>query len=41
MFIDEACEILDVDYRLAGRSIDKMESEVRASLSNNGVTLDD
>jgi opine dehydrogenase len=41
MFIDEACEILDVDYRLAGRSIDKMETEVRASLSNNGVTLDD
>ncbi|MCK5430405.1 MAG: NAD/NADP octopine/nopaline dehydrogenase family protein, partial [Anaerolineales bacterium] len=39
--IDEACELLDVDYRLAGRSIDKMEAEVRASLSHAGVKLDD
>lgn len=41
MFIDEACELLDVDYRLAGRSIDKMEAEVRASLDRTGAELDD
>ena len=41
MFIDEACEINDVDYRAIGRTVDKMLPEIRSSLSNFGVTLND
>lgn len=40
MFIDEACELLDVDYRLSGRTVKKMEFEIMNSLTNIGVKLD-
>jgi opine dehydrogenase len=40
MFIDEACELLDEDYRLSGRTVNKMEDEIRASLTRMGVEAD-
>lgn len=40
MFIDEACELLDVDYRLSGRTVRKMETEIKNSLANTGVNID-
>jgi hypothetical protein len=40
MFIDEACELLDVDFRLSGRTVKKMETEIMESLMNIGVKLD-
>lgn len=40
MFIDEACELLDEDYRLSGRTVNKMEDEIRASLARMGVKAD-
>jgi hypothetical protein len=40
-FIDEACELLNVDFRAIGRSIDKMMSEVKTSLASLGVNVDD
>ncbi len=39
-FIDEACELLDEDFRLSGRLIENMEVAVRASLAQTGVILD-
>lgn len=41
MFIDEAQELLDQDFRYTGRTIDKMKEEVKASLSRVGVVLED
>jgi opine dehydrogenase len=40
MFIDEACELLNVDFRETGRTVDKMIDEVKASLANLKVPLD-
>jgi opine dehydrogenase len=40
MFIDEAQELLGEDYRLSGRTIDKMLDEVKTSLSKMEVQLD-
>jgi opine dehydrogenase len=39
MFIDEACELLDEDYRLSGRTVLKMEQEIQASLGRMGVAI--
>ncbi len=41
MFIDKACELLDEDFRLSGRTVKKMASEIKTSLTNTGVELDD
>jgi opine dehydrogenase len=38
--IDEACDLLDVDFRTTGRTISKMEDEVKKSLASLGVNLD-
>lgn len=38
-FIDEACELLNVDFRLIGRTADKMMSEIQNSLASLGVKL--
>ena len=40
MFIDEACDLLDEDYRLSGRTVKKIETEISDSLTNIGVKLD-
>ncbi len=40
MFIDEACDILDEDFRLSGRTVKKMENEIKTSLRNTGVHVD-
>ena len=40
MFIDEACEILGADFRQGGRSAEKMQNEITASLANLGVALE-
>jgi hypothetical protein len=40
MFIDEAQELLGEDYRLSGRTVDKMLDEVKMSLSQMEVQLD-
>lgn len=41
MFIDEACELLDKDFSISGRTVGKMETEIRASLASTGVQLDE
>jgi opine dehydrogenase len=41
MFIDEANELLGEDYRATGRTVEKMMTEVKASLSNLEVDLND
>ena len=41
MFIDEACDLLDTDFRAIGRTVDKMMAEVRTSMANLEVKLDD
>ena len=41
MFIDEACDILDEDFRLSGRTVKKMRKEILESLANTGVNIDD
>jgi opine dehydrogenase len=40
MFIEDACELLDEDYRLSGRTVSKMDDEIRASLGRMGVAID-
>jgi opine dehydrogenase len=40
MFIDETQELLGEDYRLSGRTVDKMLAEVKISLSKMEVQLD-
>ena len=39
MFIDEACELLGADFRESGRSAEKMQTEISASLANLGVEV--
>ncbi|MGD9092571.1 MAG: NAD/NADP octopine/nopaline dehydrogenase family protein [Anaerolineales bacterium] len=41
MFIDEACELLDEDYRLSGRTVSKMDEEIQSSLGRMGVSIDE
>jgi opine dehydrogenase len=41
MFIDEACDLLDEDYRSTGRSVDKMRVEIQNSLTNMGINLNE
>jgi len=38
-FIDEACDLLGVDYRASGRTVEKMYHEVVASLNHYGVSI--
>ncbi|MBC8504683.1 MAG: NAD/NADP octopine/nopaline dehydrogenase family protein [Anaerolineales bacterium] len=40
MFVDEACDLLDEDFRLSGRTVKKMALEIRDSLANTGVSID-
>jgi opine dehydrogenase len=39
MFINEANQLLDQDYRASGRTVEKMTKEVQASLDSMGVQL--
>ena len=41
MFIDEACDLLNEDYRSTGRSVDKMRAEIQNSLTNMGINLNE
>ena len=40
MFIDVACELMGVDYRVTGRSLEKIGAEMKASLTRLGAPLD-
>jgi len=40
MFMDEACELMGVDYRVTGRSLEKIGAEMKASLTRLGAPLD-